>query len=46
MEIGLMEDNKDEAIVLMNVSEPVNDSVFAELQQVVGVKEGWRVNLT
>ncbi|MDR2109084.1 MAG: phosphoglycerate dehydrogenase [Coriobacteriales bacterium] len=45
MEIGILEEGQAEAIVLMNVSEPVGDAVFAELKEVVGVTEGWRVNL-
>jgi D-3-phosphoglycerate dehydrogenase len=45
MEIGVMPDNQGEAIVLMNVDDPVPEAVFDELRQVVGVTDGWSISL-
>jgi D-3-phosphoglycerate dehydrogenase len=45
MEIGLVPDNKGEAIVLMNVDDPVPPAVFENLKQVVGVTDGWFIEL-
>jgi D-3-phosphoglycerate dehydrogenase len=47
MVVGVADSNGADgcAIVLMNVSEPVSDDVFAELKDVVGVVDGWRVSL-
>ncbi len=45
MEIGVMPDNQGEAIVLMNVDDPVPEEVFDELKQVVGVTDGWSIEL-
>ena len=45
MEIGRLDVPSGEAIVLMNVDDPVPDDVYQELCQVVGVVDGWFVQL-
>ncbi|MDR0500720.1 MAG: phosphoglycerate dehydrogenase [Coriobacteriales bacterium] len=45
MEIGVRDEPDGEAIVLMNLDQPVPDSVFANLKEVVGVTDGWRIEL-
>jgi D-3-phosphoglycerate dehydrogenase len=45
MEIGTLDVANGEAIVLMNVDDPVPPSVYKELCQVVGVTDGWFIQL-
>lgn len=45
MEIGLLEKTTGEALVLMNVDEPVPAEVYDELVSSVGVTEGWFIEL-
>lgn len=45
MEIGTLEKKTGEAIVLMNVDDPVPDNVYQELVQSVGVTDGWFIEL-
>jgi D-3-phosphoglycerate dehydrogenase len=45
MEIGTLDTPRGEAIVLMNVDDPVPDDVYRELCAVVGVTDGWFVQL-
>ena len=45
MELGLDEKGQGEAIVLMNLDSPVPADVYAHLCEVVGVSEGWVVEL-
>jgi len=45
MEIGVLEKATGEAIVLMNVDEPVPPDVYDELVASVGVTDGWFIEL-
>ena len=45
MEIGILEKATGEAIVLMNVDEPVPPDVYDELVDSVGVTDGWFIEL-
>ncbi|MDR2671987.1 MAG: phosphoglycerate dehydrogenase [Coriobacteriales bacterium] len=45
MEIGMLDEATGEAVVLMNVDDPVPNDVFRELCNVVGVTDGWFVEL-
>ncbi|MCL2807660.1 MAG: phosphoglycerate dehydrogenase [Coriobacteriia bacterium] len=45
MEIGTLEKATGEAIVLMNVDDPVPPAVYDELVASVGVNEGWFIEL-
>ena len=45
MEIGTLDVPSGEAIVLMNVDDPLPDAVYQELCQVVGVVDGWFIQL-
>ncbi|MDR2035648.1 MAG: phosphoglycerate dehydrogenase [Coriobacteriales bacterium] len=45
MEIGTLEKNTGEAVVLMNVDDPVSPEVYEELVDSVGVTDGWFIEL-
>lgn len=45
MEIGVLEKKSGEAIVLMNVDDPVPSDVYNELVSSVGVTNGWFIEL-
>lgn len=45
MEIGTLEKKTGEAIVLMNVDDPVPEEVYNELVSSVGVTDGWFIEL-